>query len=61
MHGKQLGKSSSNPKHFFSFEGWLGFHRNIKDIYTTLEKTEESQSQNNKNNNNNNNNNNNKI
>ena len=36
-------KSNSNPKNFISFKGPLGFYRNIKDIYTTVEKAEESQ------------------
>ena len=35
------GKSA--PKSSIDFKGPLGFHKNIKDGYTTLEKPEENQ------------------
>ena len=36
-------KGKNGPKSFIGFKGPLGFYKNIKDGYTTLEKAEESQ------------------
>ena len=36
-------KSKIGPKNFISFKGPLGFYKNVKDGYITLEKAEENQ------------------
>ena len=43
---KDKGKTA--PKHFIAFKGPLGFYKNIKEGYITLEKAEEKQKELNK-------------
>ena len=35
-------KGESGPEKFIGFKGPLGFHKNMKDVYTALENAEEN-------------------